>query len=118
MVAGDRPNETELSLGIPGFSWADLFRPQKLAALHDLFIAELRAAAPDTAGRFDAYRASRGAGMTPEAISDVLVETAPHVGSFVARLFGVDAQRQAVIDETARTAAIFRMKDLVVKRRA
>ena len=72
-------------LGIPGFSFADLFRPDALARLHDLWLEELRVAAPETAGRFDAYRAALGAGMTPEAISEVLVETAPHVGAFVAR---------------------------------
>src|SRR5678816_1116528 len=34
MVASDRPDETALILGIPGVSWADLFRPDKLEALH------------------------------------------------------------------------------------
>ena len=33
--------------------------------------------------------------MTPEAISEVLVEAAGHVGRFVSRLFGVDSTRQA-----------------------
>jgi NADPH-dependent glutamate synthase beta subunit-like oxidoreductase/NAD(P)H-flavin reductase len=112
------PDETTLSLGIPGFSWADLFAPDRLRDLHDRFVEELAAAAPDTAARFAAYRTSRGAGMTPEAISDVLVETAPHVGAFVARLFGVELVRQRLIDDTAHADPIFRMKDQVVKRRA
>jgi NADPH-dependent glutamate synthase beta subunit-like oxidoreductase/NAD(P)H-flavin reductase len=108
----------EPKLGLPGFTWADLFAPAKLAELHAIFLAELRDRAPETAARFAAYAAGRGAGMTPEAISDVLVETAPHVGAFVARLFGVEGERARLVDRAAGWAPIFRMKDLVVKRRA
>jgi NADPH-dependent glutamate synthase beta subunit-like oxidoreductase/NAD(P)H-flavin reductase len=105
-------------LGIPGFAWADLFRPERLRDLHELFLAELAGAAPAVAERFAAYRTSQGAGMGPEAISDVLVETAPHVGAFVARLFGVSDERAALLTEAERIAPIFRMKDQLVKRRA
>ena len=105
-------------LGIQGFSWQDLFSPERLKHLHALFLDELEAAAPATATRFAGYRESRGVGMKPEAISAVLVETAPLVGAFVARLFGVTGERQKLIDEAHRTSPIFRMKDAVVKRRA
>src|SRR5215470_18927781 len=98
-------------LGIPGFSWSDLFRPERLKELHDLFLDELRTAAPDTASRFLSYRDCQGAGMKPEAVSQVLVDTAPHVGAFVARLFGVEAERQELIGEAQRISPIFRMKD-------
>src|SRR5262249_1889829 len=47
-----------------------------------------------------------------------LVDTAPHVGTFVARLFGVEAEHRALLREAEREAPIFRMKDQVVKRRA
>jgi NADPH-dependent glutamate synthase beta subunit-like oxidoreductase/NAD(P)H-flavin reductase len=108
----------ELVLGIPGFTWADLFRPDALARLHAMFLAELSARAPEVAARFDAYRTSRGAGMTAPAVSDVLVDVAPHVGAFVAGLFGVEAERRTLLDAEARVAPIFRMKDELVKRRA
>ena len=38
------------------------------------------------------------------------------LGAFVARLFGVEPQRQALLDGAAREAAIFRMKHFVVRR--
>ncbi len=107
-----------LDLGIPGFEWSDLFLAERLKELHDLFFADLGRAAPTLVARFEAYRSSHGKGMTPEAISDVLVDVAPHVGAFVARLFGVEDERQTLIDHAVAASPIFRMKDLVVKRRA
>jgi NADPH-dependent glutamate synthase beta subunit-like oxidoreductase/NAD(P)H-flavin reductase len=113
MIAAPEP-----TLGIPGFTWADLFAPEKLAELHQIFRQELAAAAPEAAARFEAYAACAGEGMAPEAISDVLVETAPHVGAFVARLFGVEEGRRRLVERAAGWAPIFRMKDQLVKRRA
>jgi NADPH-dependent glutamate synthase beta subunit-like oxidoreductase/NAD(P)H-flavin reductase len=109
---------TTLTLGLPGWRWEDLFRPDKLAELHTLFLDTLAATAPETAARFDAYRKSHGAGMGPTEISDVLVETAPHVSAFVAKLFSVEAGRQSHAERAHRFAPIFRMKDQLVKRRA
>ena len=40
------------------------------------------------------YRDSRGEGMEPVAVSELLVRLAPRVGEFVARLFGVSAERE------------------------
>ncbi|GAB4213237.1 MAG: FAD-dependent oxidoreductase [Sandaracinaceae bacterium] len=109
--------------GIPalaraGLAWSDLFVPARLAELHDRFLADLREAAPETAARFDAYRACQGEGMEPEAVSDVLCEVAPHVGDFVARLFGLEDARRALRNDADRVAPIFRMQDQLVKRRA
>jgi NADPH-dependent glutamate synthase beta subunit-like oxidoreductase/NAD(P)H-flavin reductase len=109
---------SELRLGVEGFDWDDLFRPEALRRLHERFLAELAATAPETAGRFAAYRESRGAGMKPQAISDVLVETAPHVSAFVARLFGVEREWQRQIAETRAVSPLYKFKDQVVKRRA
>src|SRR5689334_4812700 len=107
-----------LTLGIAGFSWADLHKPARLAELHGLFMAGLESAAPEVHARLVAYHACRGEGMTPDAVSNVIVDAAPHLGSFVARLFGVEAERQALMDTASAAQPIFRMKDQLVKRRA
>jgi NADPH-dependent glutamate synthase beta subunit-like oxidoreductase/NAD(P)H-flavin reductase len=105
-------------LGISGFTWADLHQPAPLARLHELFLDELAVRAPALAERFRAYRASQGRGLSPENVSDILVETAPLVAAFVARLFGVESARQAGLDAATHLAPLFRMKDQLVKRRA
>ncbi len=82
----------ELTLGVPGFSYPDLFVPQRLAALHDAFDAWFAATAPADHAQFDAYRRCRGEGMTPLAKSEALLAAAPHVGSFVGKLFRIEAE--------------------------
>ena len=84
-----------LSLGIAGFTYADLYEPRALARLAAAFDDHLVAADAAVAGRFHGYRDCRGEGMSPESVSEILVETAPHLGRFIARLFRVeDAWRE------------------------
>ncbi|MCC7413247.1 MAG: FAD-dependent oxidoreductase [Gammaproteobacteria bacterium] len=89
-----------LTPGIPGFDYADLHDPARLADLLATFDAEVRTRDPALAAEFAVYRSSGGAGMEPRRISDLLVRMAPQVGDFVARLFQVEAehaaQRQAI----------------------
>ena len=84
-----------LHLGIPGFTYADLHDPVKLGDLSRHFDAELVARCPELFAEFEVYRSSQGEGMKPEAISDLLVRMAPELGGFVARLFGVEREREA-----------------------
>ncbi len=92
-----------LPLGLPGFTYGDLYEPGALARLSEVFDAFLAENDADLFARFDAYRREQGAQLSPEAISELLVETAPHLGRFVARLFRIDtefaAQRERIVDE-------------------
>ena len=54
---------TALKLGIPGFSYADLYEPAKLKELADLFDAEVKKADPELFAAFDAYRKKKGEGL-------------------------------------------------------
>ncbi len=106
------------ALARAGLTWTDLFRPDRLAELHARFVADLREAAPETAARFEAYAAAKGVGSSPAAISEMLTEVAPHVGAFVARLFGIEDARRALMVDAMDVAPIFRMQEQLVKRRA
>jgi NADPH-dependent glutamate synthase beta subunit-like oxidoreductase/NAD(P)H-flavin reductase len=107
-----------LSLGIPGFTWGDLFVSSKLRALAERFDAHAReAAGPEAWSRFEHYRASRGEGMAPEQISETLVTIAPHLGTFLARLFQVEAQYAALRGDAERQSVIFAFKREFVKKR-
>jgi len=104
-----------LTLGISGFRYEDLHEPEGLKRLHDTFLAELAAGHADLHREYRDYRASLGEGMAPTAVSDLLVRLAPHVGDFVARLFGVgavrDRQREAVRRELD---TVFRFRTEIV----
>ncbi len=106
-----------LSLGIPGFKYADLYDPLRLADLSLAFDDDVRQCDPALFDEFVAYRECQGTGMAPEAVSDILVRTAPYVGDFITRLFKLEseraAQREAIRDEFD-TLFVFR-KELVAK---
>ncbi len=102
-TACDFSTGPELLLGIDGYAYADLYDPAALARLSGEFDSYLAAEAPSLAGRFAAYRACVGEGMSPEDVSAVLTDAAPFLGRFIALLFGIeqawDAQRAVIRDE-------------------
>ncbi len=83
-----------LTLGIAGFRYEDLSRPEGLKRLHDTFVAELAETSAGLHREYQDYHRCLGEGMAPVAVSDLLVRLAPRVGEFVARLFGVSAERE------------------------
>ncbi|MHB8416560.1 MAG: FAD-dependent oxidoreductase [Myxococcales bacterium] len=88
-----------LTLGIEGFTYADLHRPERLAALSEAFDASLRAADPALWQRFERYRDAENGrglphGLDRPAESRLLVEVAGHLSAFVARLFRVEAEAE------------------------
>ncbi len=109
--------EAVLTLGFPGFEYADLFDPKRLQDLLAVFDDYVRPRDPDLFVEFERYRTRAGQGMSPEAISDLLVRMAPFVGEFVARLFGIGGERERHIDHIRRemdTVFAFR-REVVMK---
>lgn len=89
----------QLTLGIPGYSYADLHDSKRLKDLMSTFDQSVK---QHDAGLFDelsAYRNCGGEGMKPEEISELLVKVAPFVGTFVATLFNVGDVRAQQIDK-------------------
>ena len=89
---------TKLTLGIPGFDYADLYDAQRLADLLTVFDQSVAKHDAELFAELSAYRACQGEGMAPEQISELLVKTAPFVGTFVAQLFNVSDVRDQQID--------------------
>jgi NAD(P)H-flavin reductase/NADPH-dependent glutamate synthase beta subunit-like oxidoreductase len=90
----------QLTLGIPGFIYADLYDTARLQDLMAVFNTEMRVNAPESFQALENYRLSGGEGLTPEQISDIIVKVAPHVGDFIATLFQVGDIRSAQQSET------------------
>jgi hypothetical protein len=107
-----------LDLGIPGFSYKDLYEPLKLQELNKHFFDETRKVNSDLVERFEAF-AAVGAEVTGEiVVSNLLLEMAPYVGRFVARLFQVDAFRDRQMAIALRDRTIFDFKREFLSRRA
>ncbi|MCC6741963.1 MAG: FAD-dependent oxidoreductase [Planctomycetia bacterium] len=79
-----------LQLGIAGFQYTDLYRPEALKRLFDRFNQAVQNADPELWKAWQPYAASRGAGVPPPVVSDLLIRMAPHISRFVARLFRVE----------------------------
>ena len=106
------------ALGIPGYSFADLHDPERLSSLYERVCEEVQASDPALWVRWDAYRRSPDAPRPPVALSNLLIDMAPHVSRFVGRLFDVDAPASALAESTRAQNDLFRFKVDFVRRRA
>ena len=105
-----------LTLGIPGFAFADLFSPARLRDLYDVWLDELARDAPSLHARYLAHRDV--VELSGIELSQLLVEIAPRVSAFVARLFSVQEEHGALAQGTVADLVVARFKDAFVKRRA
>ena len=109
--------DAHLPLGIPGFTFPDLFEPLRLEALHASFESWFKEIAPEHHARFDAYRACRGEGMTPEQKSEALLACAPYVSAFLGKLFQIDAELDALRIDVHDRDPLWRFKQDFAKKR-
>src|SRR5258708_13904544 len=106
------------SLGVSGYTFADLHEPERLASLYDRFCEHLAAADPRLWAEWVAYRRTPDTPPPPVALSNLLIAMAPHVSRFLARLFDVDAPASAIAAATRAQDDLFRFKVDFVRRRA
>jgi NADPH-dependent glutamate synthase beta subunit-like oxidoreductase/NAD(P)H-flavin reductase len=105
------------ALGVPGYTFADLHEPERLASLYERFCEETAAADPALWIEWDAYRRAPDAPMPPIALSNLLIAMAPHVSRFLKRLFDVDAPASTIAASTRAQDDLFRFKVDFVRRR-
>jgi NADPH-dependent glutamate synthase beta subunit-like oxidoreductase/NAD(P)H-flavin reductase len=105
-------------LGVPGYSFADLHDPERLASLYERFCEQVEAADPAFWRDWDAYRRAPEDPRPPLVLSNLLIAMAPHVSRFLQRLFDVDAPADSIAQATRDQDALFRFKVDFVRRRA
>src|SRR5438477_5701173 len=105
-------------LGVPGYTFADLHDTERLASLYERFCEEVAAADPGFWAQWDEYRKAPDAPRTPLALSNLLVGMAPHLSRFLARLFQVQPDLDALRRATTAQDDLFRFKIDFVRRRA
>jgi NADPH-dependent glutamate synthase beta subunit-like oxidoreductase/NAD(P)H-flavin reductase len=107
---------TELALRF-GLAFEDLYRRDGLTRLDAAFVADLRAADVALHNRL---MTARGAPETldAKAVSDLLVDLAPHAEDFLGRLFGIEAELRALQARHHELAPLYTVKRLFVQRRA
>src|SRR5262245_11905472 len=108
---------SETSLGIPGFTFADLHDPDRLASLYDRFTEIVQTTDGPLWARWDAYRRNPDAARSPLELSNLLVSMAPHVSRFLQRLFDVGSEAKSLDEVTQKQDDLFRFKVDFVRRR-
>ena len=106
-----------LRLALPGFSYSDLFNPDRLKKLNDIFDGELAAANPDLFASWDSYRRNPLEPRKPVEISALLVGVAGHLSRFVTQLFQIETEAEALAAATSDQSPVFRFKVDFVRRR-
>ncbi|MGZ8907375.1 MAG: hypothetical protein ACXW1U_16835, partial [Methylobacter sp.] len=113
------PIEQALILGLPGFSYSDLYEPNRLKDLLAIFDQELEGEDSTLYAEYLACRADLDEAMPEAERAEILLKVAPYVSRFVARLFNIeanyDAKRTATIHDFQ---TVFTYKGTVVKRAA
>ncbi|HYE87131.1 MAG TPA: FAD-dependent oxidoreductase [Vicinamibacterales bacterium] len=104
-------------LGIPGFTFADLHRPAQLRELYQRFVEHVKAVEPELWQQWEQYREIPES-LGPVARGNIVVAMAPHVSRFVATLFSVGADADALVAATRAYDVLFRFKIDFVRRRA
>jgi NADPH-dependent glutamate synthase beta subunit-like oxidoreductase/NAD(P)H-flavin reductase len=100
----------KLTLHIDGFDYYDLHKPEKLKKLTSIFFDEVRSKNPTLAESFSAYQVQMGEGLSPAQSSALLVEMAPYLSDFIARLFGVENECKKLKIQAEKEKIIFDFK--------
>ena len=98
-----------------GLGFNDLYERAGLLRVDQAFLTDLGEV--DAALR-DRLLAARGAPPAGKAESDLLVALAPHVEDFLAKLFGIEKEAQALAARHNELAPLYSVKRLFVQRRA
>lgn len=110
------PHDNDFELGIKGYRYSDLYQPDRLKALAERFYEEVEDENPTLAGEFAAYRECQGRGLTPLSESNLILQMAPYLSVFLARLFHVETVRERMVEEAQEEQSIFEYKFFVQRR--
>ena len=100
-----------------GLEFSDLYERDGLVTVDGAFLAHLAAADDDLSARLTAARAAPD-DLDDKAVAQLMVDLAPHVEDFVAALFAIEAEVQALAAAHDELAPLYACKRLFVQRRA
>jgi NADPH-dependent glutamate synthase beta subunit-like oxidoreductase/NAD(P)H-flavin reductase len=106
----------QLSLAF-GARFEDLYARDGLERLDRQFLDHLEATDKDLAARFVAARRDAAA-LDYKSEAELLIAAAPALDRFIAKLFGIEPEWQALVDAHHGLAPLFRVKRKFVQRRA
>src|ERR1700759_841457 len=113
----EKRSPDDFRLGVEGFTYGDLYRPERLRALAEAFYAEVERTDAALHASLAEYVASRGENLKgTKAESELLIAAAPHLSRFVARLFRIEREREELAGSIREQDPVFQFKNFVQRR--
>ena len=106
----------DFELGIEGFRFSDLFDAVRLKDLADRFYAEVGEQDGVLHSALTKYIAARGENYEKKVESKILTDAAPYLSDFIARLFGITAERAELEKDILVQNPVWRFKFFVQRR--
>jgi NADPH-dependent glutamate synthase beta subunit-like oxidoreductase/NAD(P)H-flavin reductase len=100
-----------------GLTFADLYRREGLARLDGRFLSELAQGDAELHARLASAR-SQPDTLPAKEESALLLALAPHVERFIARVFGIESEAEALAQRHHALAPLYAVKRLFVQRKA
>jgi NADPH-dependent glutamate synthase beta subunit-like oxidoreductase/NAD(P)H-flavin reductase len=116
-TASTTDSSPPLTLGLPGFTFEDLYRPRGLRRLAERFDAWLTEQEPELFQAFDTYRKTGGSNLSGPAESDLLIRVSRHLSRFIARLFNLEGELEALARRQTGELPLFDFKRDFITRR-
>jgi NAD(P)H-flavin reductase/NADPH-dependent glutamate synthase beta subunit-like oxidoreductase len=109
-------SNNDFTLGFGNFSYSDLFKPEKLRELAEAFYADLSVQNTELGDALKRYIAARGENYERKAESKILTDSAPYLSNFVAKLFHIEAEHEALLAKIHADDPIWKYKFFVQRK--
>ncbi len=109
--------ETNIQLGIEGFSYADLHDVDRLNDLFQVFCRWFSETDQAVYENYNRYRITKGSGWKPQDISSIIIDTARYVDRFIAMVFNTADAQLELKNSVEMQRLIFRFKKEFLQRR-
>ena len=106
----------DFDLGIAGFKYSDLFDALKLRELAEKFYDEVKQENALLHKALTEYIETRGANVEKRVESNILTDSAPYLSKFIARMFGINKEREQLEREITEQNPIWKYKFFVQRR--
>lgn len=100
-----------------GYTFSDLFSPDKLKNLTDDFYEFYKSNAPEKFSEFINYNSSQGSGLTPIQISCILIDASYTLSDFIVELFQLTGNQKKFFEEIEYEKDILNFKKEFVQRK-
>jgi NADPH-dependent glutamate synthase beta subunit-like oxidoreductase/NAD(P)H-flavin reductase len=105
------------ALSLPNVTYADLFKPDALRILTQMFYESVRQADPPLFARWNSYESNRGNGLDAVEVSNIIESMAVHLSTFVSNLFGIQRELETLRTRIEHDQAIYLCKKEFLVRR-